>query len=163
MRWEERLLQELDDLELQAEGLHLAERDATVAELSVASYTEIDLMSRLHASEGEQVSLVLRGGAGADGVLARAGRDWVLLAQGRSEVLVSAAAIVRVRGASERAVPAVARPLFARLGIGSALRHVAEESGEVGLTMVDGSTIRDGSDGSVRTSWRSLPRPGRPS
>ena len=136
------MLQVLDDLELQAEGLHLADRDATVAELSVSTYAEVDLVSRLHASVGLAVRLVVQGAGAVDGVVTRAGRDWVLLDHGRTDSIVRTAAVLRVRGASDRAVPETARNVTAKLGYGSVLRQVAAEGDAVAATLVDGSSVR---------------------
>ncbi len=142
MRWEERLLLEFDDLEQQAEGLHLAERDAVVAELSVSEYAEVELAWRLHASVGSTVRLTLAGGAALDGVLVRAGRDWVLLGLDRTETLVATDAMVGVRGCSERAVPPQGRSALARLGLGSALRQLAAARDQVAVRTVDGRVTR---------------------
>lgn len=142
MLWEERLLRELDDLELQAEGLHLAERDAAIAELTVSAYSEVDLASRLHASLGGDLQVVLTGGATVEGVLTRAGRDWVLLSRHRVETVVPTWAVLRVRGASGKARPESVRPVRARLGLGSALRQVAASRDEVAVTLTDGEVLR---------------------
>lgn len=150
VQWEERLLRELDDLELQAEGLHLAERDATVAELSQSTYAEVELADRVHASIGLPVVLVLTGGAVVEGVVARAGRDWALLTQGRAEYVVRLPAVARVRGASDRSVPEQARALTAKLGLGSVLRRLVEEGRSVAVTGTDGVVSR----GSVRRVGR---------
>ncbi|HET7734704.1 MAG TPA: hypothetical protein VFK52_01910 [Nocardioidaceae bacterium] len=150
VHWEERLLRELDDLELQAEGLHLAERDATVAELSQSTYAEVALVDRLHASVGLPVTLVLSGGTVVEGVVSRAGRDWLALVQGRVEYVARLGAVVRVRGASARAVAEEARGVTAKLGLGSVLRQVARDGRQVALTGTDGLVLR----GSVRRVGR---------
>jgi hypothetical protein len=142
VRWEERLLAELDDLEQQAEGLYLAERDATVAELRVSTYAEVELSARLHASIGSPVHLSLVGGASAEGVVARAGRDWLLLGQGVGEAVVRLGAVLRVRGASERAVTEQARPVVARLGLASVLRQLTADGEALALTLTDGGVVR---------------------
>ena len=54
-------LELFDDLEQQAEGLALAERDARVAERCRAEYAEVDLVARLHASVGTPVQVEVRG------------------------------------------------------------------------------------------------------
>ena len=59
MSWEQRLLAVFDDLEQQAEGLALAERDAAVEELSRAGYAEVELAARLHAATGNELVLVV--------------------------------------------------------------------------------------------------------
>ena len=142
VRWEERLLREFDDLEQQAEGLHLAERDATVAELSVSEYAEVELASRLHASVGAPVTLALLGASSVDGVVERVGRDWLLVGQNQTETVVRMAAVTRARGLSTRAVPEEARSLLARLGLGSVLRQLAAERENLVLTLSDASQLR---------------------
>ena len=46
MSWHESMFAVFDDLEQQAEGLHLAERDAEVADLTLAEYTRVTLAAR---------------------------------------------------------------------------------------------------------------------
>jgi hypothetical protein len=142
VRWEERLLQVFDDLEQQAEGLHLAERDAVVAELGASGYAEVELASRLHASVGGHVALSLMGGSSVEGMLSRAGRDWVLVVQDRVETVVRMGAILRVRGASDRAMPHAVRSVLAKLALGSALRQLAAERETLAFTYVDGGVTR---------------------
>ena len=142
MRWEERLLEVFDDLELQAEGLHLAERAARVAELSPSEYAETVLSARLHASVGCQVALFLGGSGSVEGVLANAGRDWVLVRHEHAETLVRTATVVRLRGASGRSSPERTRSVTARLGLGSALRRLAAERERVAVTLTGGDVVR---------------------
>ena len=80
MRWPDRdderpdpVLGMLDDLELQAEGLHLAERAVEVDELSTAQYAEIVLVARLHASVGTTVRVGMSHGTELHGRLA----NWI--------------------------------------------------------------------------------------
>ena len=61
MRWEYQLGDLFDDLEQQAEGLALTERDALVAEQSRAEYAQVDLTARLHASRGTRLVLQVSG------------------------------------------------------------------------------------------------------
>ncbi len=157
MSWESRLLDLFDDLEQQAEGLHRAELDAEVAELARAEYSEVALAARFHASRGRTVEAALTGGAVVRGELGRTGRDWCLVHEpvpGR-EVLLSLPALAAVRGLSTRAVPEVARPLTARLGLGSLLRRVAEEAEPVHLVGTDG-TGRQGVLGRVGSDFVEL-------
>ena len=60
-----------DDLEQQAAGLHLVERDAEVADLTVAEYSRVSLGARLHASLGDELRLRLVGGHVVSGRLAQ--------------------------------------------------------------------------------------------
>ena len=143
VRWEERLLAVFDDLEQQAEGLALAERDATVVELATAEYAQVDLLARLHGSVGRPLTLEVTGHGPLAGVLSRAGTDWLLLedAGARGEWLVRLPAVSAVRGASPSARAEDARGLGARLGLGSALRGLAEERAEVRLVRLDGGRL----------------------
>jgi hypothetical protein len=142
MRWEERLVALFDDLEQQAEGLALSERDLEVAERSRAEYAQVDLASRLHASAGTQVVLRILGAGQLDATLRRLGVDWCLAESGSQEWLVRFAAITSLRGLSSRALGEQARSVAARLGFGSALRGIADERAAVVLHRVDGSPIR---------------------
>lgn len=144
MRWEDRLLALFDDLEQQAEGLALAERDAEVAERGRAEYAQVDLAGRLQASVGTRLVLGVAGVGSLEGSLRRVGRDWCLVEAGSQEWLVRLSALSNVRGLSVRAVPEPARPVASRLGLGSALRRVAEDRREVVLHRADGTPMRGG-------------------
>jgi hypothetical protein len=142
MRWEERLLDLFDDLEQQADGLALAERDALVAEQSRAEYAEVDLAARLAGSLGGRVRLDVQGVGGLDGVLRRTGDGWLVLEAGGSAWVVLLPAVRRARGLPNAAVDASARPLRARLGVASALRGLAETRVECVLHGTDGQVTR---------------------
>lgn len=140
MRWDRSLLDLFEDLEQQAQGLHLLERDAEVADRSRAEYAQVELVSRLHASVGGRVVLGLAGVGIVDGLLARVGADWCLVQTGKErEWVVRVAAVRRARGLSPRAVSEVARPAVARLGFGSVLRGIAEARASSVLHHLDGS------------------------
>jgi hypothetical protein len=152
MRWEEMLLDLFEDLEQQAEGLALADRDVELTELSRAEYAHVGLAARWHASLGRTVTLDVQGIGPLRGDLARAGRDWCLLSvpdraadlpprPGR-EWIVRAAAVLRWRGLSERGLDEAQRSLSARLGIGSALRGVAASRSALVVHLVDGAVLR---------------------
>ena len=142
MRWEERLLGFFEDLEQQAEGLALAERDAEVAERGRAEYARVALTSRLHASLGRRVTLGVPGCGPLTGTLSRVGRDWCLLDGGGREWVVRLTAVAHLRGLTDRAVPESAQPLAARLGTGSAFRGLAESRTTVVVHALDGTTYR---------------------
>jgi hypothetical protein len=142
MRWDDRLGELFDDLEQQAEGLALSQRDAEVAELARAEYAQVDLAARLHGSLGRRLVLEVEGFGVLDGVLSRVGSGWCLLGTGSREWLVRLAATGSLRGLVERGLPAEGRPVTARLGLASALRRVAETQAEVVLHRVDGTTMR---------------------
>lgn len=140
--WEQRLLAVFDDLEQQAEGLALAERDARVADLSRAEYGELDLLSRLHGAVGAVVLLSVAGVGRLRGSVARVGEGWLLADDGTHEWLVRVAALEEVRGLPDRAVDAAGRPVTARLGLGSVLRSVAADGTPVVLHRTGGGVLR---------------------
>jgi len=142
MRWDDRLDGVFDDLEQQAEGLALAERDALVAEQRVAEYARVDLASRLHGSVGSRVACEVMGAGRVEGVLTRVGTGWLLVEADHDEWLVRLAAVLGLRGLAERTVTEDLRRVTARLGVGSALRQVAEERAEVLVHRVDGDVLR---------------------
>jgi hypothetical protein len=144
MRWDERLAGLFDDLEQQAEGLALADRDVEVAEALRAEYSQVDLASRLLASVGAPLRLTVSGVGAVDGLLRRAGDGWCLIDARPQEWVVRLSAVTALRGLAERGLAGTARPLTARLGLGSVLRGVAEARTETVLHRVDGSTLRGG-------------------
>lgn len=148
MRWEEMLLGLFEDLEQQAEGLALSERDIEVAELSRAEYTQVTLEDRLHASIQRRVTLGVAGVGTVMGVLVRAGTDWCLvttLSEARSqptrEWVIRVDAVQRAAGLSDRALGEASRPLAARLGVGSVLRGIAAERSQVRAHLRDGTIL----------------------
>jgi hypothetical protein len=139
----ERLGAVFEDLEQQAAGIHLAERDAELADRVRGEYATVTFASRVHASLDRDVALTLTGGEVAEGRLAGAGVDWCLVApaEGRAVWLVRLDAVAVAYGLSARAVPEAARPALARLGFGSALHRLAEESPLVRLHAVSGGSV----------------------
>ncbi len=153
MTWEQRLLDLFEDLEQQAEGVALSARDAEVAELARAEYSEVDLESRWHASVGQVVEVSGAHGLAVRGRVARVGCDWCLLAmegepsvadqaERTAECVLALSAVVAARGLSPRARPPQLRPVTSRLGLGSALRGIAEERASVVLLRSDGARRR---------------------
>jgi hypothetical protein len=142
MRWDERLAGLFDDLEQQAEGLALADRDAEVAEAVRAEYSQVDLASRLFASVEAPMRVTVVGVGTVEGRLLRVGKGWFLLDTGVSEWVVRLAAVTAVRGLVDRHVDAPARPVTGRLGLGSVLRGLGEARAETVLHRTDGSTLR---------------------
>jgi hypothetical protein len=140
MSWEEELFALLDDLEHQAEALYAAERDADLADRSRAAYREVTLASRLMATVGEQVRLEVTGVGAVDGVLDRVGAGWCLVSGPAQDWVVSLAAVAAVHGAAERSVPEVAWSPVATLGLGSALRRIADAGERCVLHLVDGTS-----------------------
>jgi hypothetical protein len=117
-----------DDLEQQAEGLHLAERDAEVADLTLAEYSRVSLASRLHASLGQGVRVRLLGGRVVSGRLARMGEDWLLVVDGASEWVVRHDGIATVSGLSPRAHSEDTWSVVDRLTLRSVLRRMANDT-----------------------------------
>lgn len=142
MAWEDRLADVIDDLEQQAEGLALAERDAEVAEQSRAEYAVVDLVGRLHASLGRRLLLSVTGVGPVDATVIRVGEGWCLVAAGGHEWLLRLSAVGTLRGLADRAVTAEARPVTARLGFGSALRRIQDVRAETVLHRLDGALAR---------------------
>jgi hypothetical protein len=139
--WEERLLAVLDDLEQQAEGLSLAARETDVAELGRAEYAEVDLAARLHASVGRVVQLDLAGWGRRDVLLERVGRGCAVARELRPGSPAAVLNLDHLRGAAgldPGARPEELRRVTARLGLASALRHLAEEVDRVTVVRTDG-------------------------
>ncbi len=139
------MLDLFDDLEQQAEGLALAERDAAVAELGRAEYAEVELAARLHGSVGHPVQLHVSGLGALRGRLERVGAGWCLVSgepPARAETVVSLTALMTVRGLSQRAVPASVRGPLSRLRLGSVLRGLSDEAEPVVVVLLDGEVRR---------------------
>lgn len=139
MAWEEDLFALLDDLEQQAEALYDAERAAELADRSRAEYQQVTLASRLMASVGTQLRLELQGVGAVEGTLDRVATGWCLVTGAAQDWVVSLAAVTTVHGASERSLPEVAWSPVARLGLGAALRRVAEAGERCVVHLVDGT------------------------
>ena len=131
MGWDERLFDLLDDLEGQAEAMYAAERDAELADRSRAEYAGVTLAGRLMASVGRDVLLDVEGTGPVRGELRRVGTGWCLVSGEAGDWLLTVDAIVAAEGVSDRAVPEVAWSSVARLGLGSALRRLADEGTRV--------------------------------
>jgi hypothetical protein len=128
MSWEESMFAVFDDLEQQAEGLHLVERDAEVADLTAAEYSRVSLGARLHASLGHDLRIRLLGGRVVAGRLARLGDDWLLLADGASEWVVRHQGVVNVSGLSAKAHSEDTWPVVDRLTLRAVLRRLAMDN-----------------------------------
>ena len=139
MRWDLRLQTLFDDLEQQAAGLSLTERDAEVAELRRAEYAGVDLAARLRASVGARVLVDVLGVGPIEGVLHRVGEGWLLIGAAQ-DWIVATAALGSVRGLLDRVAPAPR--VQGRLGIGSVLRGLAVARSEVVVHRPDGRSVR---------------------
>lgn len=142
MRWERSVLALIDDLEQQAEGLHLLERDLEVADRARAEYAHVGVASRLHALVGRPVRLRLLGGITLAGTVTRTGADWLLVedATGRAWV-VRHAAVAVLQGASARAVSDDALAALRRLPLRAVLRRLADDGADCLLHLVDGGRL----------------------
>jgi hypothetical protein len=136
--WEERLFSLLDDLEQQAEALYDAERDLDLADRSRSEYAQVTLASRLMASLEAELTLELRGVGRVSGILQRLGTGWCLLRGAGQDWIVTTGAITVVHEASPRSVPEAAWSPVTRLGLGSALRRLAEAGERCLVHLVDG-------------------------
>ncbi len=139
MSWEGDLFALFDDLEQQAEAMYDAERGVELADRSRAEYHHVTLASRLMASVDQAVVLDVRGIGPVAGTLERVGTGWCLLRGAAQDWVVRVEAIVVVHGGSDRSVPEVAWSPVAKLGLGSALRRVADAGERCMLHLVDGS------------------------
>jgi hypothetical protein len=132
-----------DDLEQQAEGLALAERDLELQERRQAEYGAVTFEARLHASVGDRVAFAVTGAGTLIGTLDRVGQGWCLLDASASEAgawwLVPLHAVATARGLSGRAISEAARSVVTRLGVGSALREVAATRARVLVLLRDGT------------------------
>lgn len=138
MAWEEELFAVLDELEQQAEALYDAERDADLADRSRAAYRDVTLASRLAASLEGEVRLEITGVGAVEGVLERVADGWCVLRGPAQDWVVCLPAVTAVLGASDRSVPEVAWSAVARLGLGSALRRLADAGERCVLHLRDG-------------------------
>ncbi len=142
MRWERSVLALIDDLEQQAEGLHLQERDLEVADRTRAEYAQVGLASRLHALADRPVRLRLLGGITLAGTVTRTGTDWLLLEDDVARAwIVRHAAVAVLQGAPARAVSADALGVLRRLPLRAVLRRLADDDADCLLHLVDGSRV----------------------
>jgi hypothetical protein len=141
--WDERLFAFFDDLEQQAQALYDADRGSELADRARAEYAAVTLVSRLMASAECEVTLDLLGVGTVTGRLQRVGPDWCLVHGAAQDWVVRLAAVKSVEGASDRSLPEVAWSPDSRLGLGSALRRLADTGSECRLHAIDGS-VRDG-------------------
>lgn len=139
MTWEEELFTLFDDLESQAQAAFDRERRAELADRERAEYATIKLAGRLMASVDRDVGLGVRGVGMLLGRLERVANGWLLLARERQEWIVRIDALTSIVGASDRSIPDIAWPTVARLGLGSALRRVADAGDRCLLHGLDGT------------------------
>jgi hypothetical protein len=136
--WEEDLFAVLDDLEAQAAALYDAERAPELADRERAEYQHVPLAARLMASVDHDVVVQVLGVGAVTGRLERVAQGWCLVAGPAQDWVVRLPAVAALDGASDRAVPEVAWPAVARLGVGSALRRLADAGERCVLHRLDG-------------------------
>lgn len=137
--WAEQLFALFDDLEGQAAALYESDRQAELADRSRAEYAKVALATRLVASVGRTVAVEVQGVGRVEGVLDRHGEGWFLLCGEGQDWIVRTAAVTTVAGASPRSVPELAWSPLQRLGLGSALRRLAEEGERCVVHLVTGA------------------------
>jgi hypothetical protein len=141
MGWEESMFAVLDDLEQQAAGLHLVERDAEVADLTVAEYAGISLGARLHASLGLELRVRLVGGRQLSGRLARIGKDWMLLVDRSGQWIVRFDGVAALTGLSARADSEETWSVMDRLTLRAVLRRLSSVSEPCQVHFVDDQQV----------------------
>lgn len=151
---DEALLGLFDDLEQQAAGLHLAEREAEVADVAASEYAAVDLEARLRgALHHGEVALRLRGGQQPRGRLTRVGPGWCVLATGATRWLVALPAVLTVTGAASRAAHPATRSVADTLPLRALLRRLAEDPAATACSLhlgdgerLEGRVLRVGAD-----------------
>lgn len=141
MAWEEQVFALLEDLEQQAESLYHAERRIELVDRGRAEYAGVSLAARLAASTGSEVELEITGVGRLTGRLDRVAAGWLVLEIARQEWVVRTTAVVEVHGASARALPEVAWGAVARLGVGSAVRGMADAAQSCTWHRLDGGRV----------------------
>lgn len=139
MSWEHDLFALFDDLEGQAAAEFEADREAELADRARAEYGSVTLASRLMASRGRDVAIDLPHVGRVEGSLVRVGDGWFLLGGAGQDWIVPLHAVVAIHGASGRSVPEVAWSAVDRLGLGSALRRLADADERCLVHLADGT------------------------
>lgn len=142
--WDDGLLRVFDDLEQQAAGMHLVEREAEVADVAASEYAAVDLEARLRgALDAGELRLRLRGGQQPRGRLTRVGAGWCVLASGPTRWLVALPAVLVVSGAAPRAGHPATRSVADTLPLRSLLRRLADDptTGGCALHLRDGERL----------------------
>jgi hypothetical protein len=137
---DERLFAYLDDLEQEAETRFDTERTGELGDRARVEYAAVTLAGRLMASVDRSVTLEVSGVGAVAGSLERVAGDWCLVAAGTTTWVVRLAHVVAVEGASERSVPGAAWSPVARLGVGSALRGLADAAEPCRVHTAGGTT-----------------------
>jgi hypothetical protein len=139
MRWDDLFR----DLEAQLEAAAAVELDAEVADRSRREAAQLALVDRARAAVGHPVTLRVLGAGPVDGLLADVGAQWLLVAEtsGR-QALVPLSAVLSLAGLRAwTSLPGEGGQVFARLGLGSALRGIARDRLAVQVVLTDGSVL----------------------
>jgi hypothetical protein len=139
MRWDELFR----DLEAQLAAAEAADLDPEVADRTRREAALLGLVDRARAAVGHPVVVRVHGAGPVDGVLAEVGAAWLLVTEtGGREVLVPLAGVVSLAGLRAwTGAPGEAGQVFARLGLGSALRAIARDRSPVQVCLGDGSVV----------------------
>ena len=139
MRWDDLFR----DLESQLDAAAAAELDAEVADRVRREAALLGLVDRARAAVGHPVVVRVRGAGPVDGRLVDVGAQWLLVAEtGGREVLVPLTAVVSLAGLRAwTGAPGSGGQVFARLGLGAALRGIARDRLPVQVVLVDGSLV----------------------
>lgn len=127
MRWDDLFA----DLDAQVREDERRERDSEVADRTRRERAQVDLVGRLVANRGQDVSVRLRGGLVVSGSVSDVGADWVLLSdeRGSTQSLVPVTGILSLSGMSLRSAPT--GHVLRRFGVGVALRAVSRDRAAV--------------------------------
>lgn len=134
-----RLFALFDELEQEATAAYDRERVLEVGDRSRAEYRAVTLASRIVASVDSEVAFDVQGVGTVRGVVARTGDGWCLVRAAAADWVVALAAVETVRGASERSRPEVTWSPVQRLGLGAALRRLADAETECVLHQRSGA------------------------
>jgi len=135
VRWE-RLFA---DLEAQYDEAAQAELVAELADRSRREIATVRLADRIRSTTGE-VQLGVIGAEPVRGTITASGPDWLLVADGRAEVLIPMAALMWARDLSAVADPATSA-VAAKLNLGYALRGIARDRAEVTVALRSGERV----------------------
>lgn len=157
-----------DDLEARFEAEEQLAADGELADLTRAELAGVTLLARLEAQVGAQLGwwigpatsgsgngpvtgLASGSATGSasgeesrfDAVLLELGSDWVLLRQGRRELLVPLRAVTGITGLA-RAATADVSPVLRKLSMGSVLRRLARDRVEVSVRLAGAASAVTG-------------------
>lgn len=140
MRWE-RLIEEIG---AQLEQEERDERDAEIADRIRREVAQVELLERLRAVEGEQVSVSVAPDRIHRGELRQVGAGWLLIAAPPGECLIALAHLQTVVGLGRRTaspLQAPARRMFVGMDLRYALRGVAADRAPVRIGLSGGGEL----------------------